>query len=682
VVAAGTTPLAARNEAEAFGPLSVALAHARRLLDTRPALAEQQAREILRAVPDQPDALLILAVAKRRNGDPGASRADLTRLVGLQPRSADAHYELGLTEAALGHAAEAKRALRRATELRPLMSDAWRALGDQHGLAGDMQAADAAYAHQIRTSVTNPALIDAAAALGENRLAVAERLLKDFLKRYPTDVAAMRMLAELATRIGRYQDAQALLERCLELAPSFAPARHNHAVVLYRLGNAARAVEEIDRLLAVEPGDPNYRNLKAAALSQIGDYDRAITLYAGVLAEYPDQPKVWMSYGHGLKTKGRRDKSIAAYRRAIALKPDFGEAWWSLANLKTFRFGPQDAAAMRSQLARPELADDDRLHFHFALGKALEDEGAYDQAFREYAEGNRIRRGQVEYDADEMSDQIRRSMAVFTPEFLARHAGTGCAAADPIFIVGLPRSGSTLIEQILSSHSAVEGTMELPEISAMARVLGGRRRKTDPSLYPEILADLDPARLRAMGEQYLADTRIQRKTARPFFIDKMPHNFLHVGLISLILPNARIIDARRHPMATCFSAFKQHFARGQAFSHDLGELGRYYRDYVALMAHFDQVMPGKIHRVQHEALVDDPESEIRRLLAWCGLDFEAGCLSFHENTRAVRTASSEQVRRPISREGLDHWRHYEPWLGPLAEALGDLAPVHEEYPNA
>ncbi len=661
------------------GSLAVALGHARRLLDSKPSLAVEQAGEILAVIPDNAEARLILGIAQRRAGDPQSARSTLTMLVARRPHWPQAHYELGVTLAAIGDSGPALAAMKRAIQLKPDMSDAWRALGDLHTLAGDTAAADAAYAQSIRHSVTNPVLMEAAAALVDNRLAVAERLLKDFLKRFPTDVAAIRMLAEVAARLGRFADASTLLARCLELAPGFAPARYNYAIALHRQGRSGDALPQIDRLLAEEPGNPAYRNLKAAALSQVGEYEATIALYAGVLRDYPNQPKVWMSYGHALKTAGRQQDGIAAYRESIAQAPGLGEAYWSLANLKTFRFTPTDIGAMRAQLARADLGDDDRLHFHFALGKALEDAGDFARSFTHYAEGNAIRHAQVGYAPEETTERLRRSTALFTRSFLNQRAEAGCLSPDPIFVVGLPRSGSTLIEQILSSHSAVEGTSELPEIGLIARALGDKRRRRDDTNYPELLGELPPQRLRELGEEYLARTRIQRKTDRPFFIDKTPQNFLHLGMIRLILPNAKIIDARRHPLAACFSGFKQHFARGQPFSYDLVALGRYYRDYLAMMAHFDQVAPGIVHRVIYETMVEDTEAEIRRLLAYCGLPFEDSCLRFHETDRAVRTASSEQVRRPIFRDGLDHWRNYEPWLGPLKASLGDAL---DSYPEA
>ncbi|HQP21181.1 MAG TPA: sulfotransferase, partial [Phenylobacterium sp.] len=356
-----------------------------------------------------------------------------------------------------------------------------------------------------------------------------------------------------------------------------------------------------------------------------------------------------------------------------------GEAWWSLANLKTFRFEAGDLAAIRAQLARGDLADEDRFHLEFALGKALEDAGDYGASFAAYAQGNALRRKSLDYDAEETHRAMLRSRALFTPDFLAARAGQGCEAPDPIFILGLPRAGSTLIEQILASHSMIEGTMELPDIPAIAKRLGARKAKDQESAYPEVLAELSAEELRALGEEYLERTRGQRKLGRPLFIDKMPNNFAHVGLIRLILPNAKIIDARRHPLGCCFSGFKQHFARGQGFTYDLTDLGRYYADYVALMAHFDAVAPGRVHRVIYERMVADPESETRALLDYCGLPFEDACLRFYENDRAVRTASSEQVRRPIFTDGLDQWRNFEPWLDPLKAALGS---VLEAYPDA
>jgi tetratricopeptide (TPR) repeat protein len=561
-------------------------------------------------------------------------------------------------------AAEARSILAAA----PGNADAHRLLGAALRRCGEDEAAARAELDAIHASVGDPLLMRAAAALLDDDLAAAEQLLRPRLKQKPTDVAAIRMMAELAARLGRYRDSENLLRRALELAPAWGPARANLATVLYKENRAEEALAELDRLEAAD--EEPHRNLRAAALGRLGAYQEAIALYEAVLERMPGQPKVWMSLGHLRKTVGRGSDSVAAYRRAVALLPGLGEAWWSLANLKTFRFAAADVAAMELALDAPGLADEDRFHLHFALGKAHEDAGEPARAFTDYAEGNRLRRAAIDYDPAEISGHVERSIALFTSEFLAARSGWGCPDRDPIFILGMPRAGSTLIEQILASHPEVEGTMELPDIPALAQRLNGRKRKGDPSLYPECLAELGAEELSAMGEEYLRSTRVQRKTGKPLFIDKMPNNWAHLGLIRLILPNARIVDARRHPLACGFSNFKQHFARGQGFSYDLADMGRYYRDYVALMDHMDSVQPGRIHRVIHEELVDDPEAGIRRLLAALGLPFDPACLAFHENERAVRTASAEQVRRPINREGLESWRAFEPHLGALKEALG------------
>ena len=525
-------------------------------------------------------------------------------------------------------------------------------------------ASQAAIAQGLR----NPRLMQAALALHDNRLDEAEPLLKAHLRDDPFDVSAIRMLAELAARIGRWKDAERLLRRALELAPEFGAARANLATVLYRQNKPADAIAELNHLIVDDPDNPGHSNLKAAALGRIGEFDEALGLYEEVLKLAPRQPKVWMSYGHMLKTVGRTADGVAAYRRALELSPSLGEVWWSLANLKTVKFTADDVAAMETAL-KGDLSDQDRFHLDFALGKALEDTKDYAASFAHYAAGNALRRKGVDYDAGETTAFVDRSIELFTPEFFAARQDVGCPARDPIFVVGLPRAGSTLIEQILSSHSQVEGTSELADIPALVR-RGGE--------YPLHLHETPPDRFRELGEEYLARTRIQRKTDRPLFIDKLPNNWAHVPFIHLILPRAIIIDARRHPLACGFSNFKQHFARGQAFTYDLSDIGRYYADYVRLMRHMDEVLSGRVHRVIHERLIDDTEAEVRALLDACGLDFEEGCLRFFENDRAVRTASSEQVRRPINRDGADVWQAFEPWLQPLKDALG---PVLDAYPE-
>jgi len=665
--------------AQPVGSLDVALAHALDLLEQHPSLALEQATEILKSVPEHPIATLVVGMARRRLRDIPAALAILEPLSREQPHAGAVHYEYGLALGDAGQGEAAVSSLRRAVELSPALPGAWRTLADHLTAMGDTAGADAAYARHIKAATRDPGLLRSAAALCDNDIPLAETLLRAHLREHPTDVAAIRMLAEVAARLGRYADAEGLLARCLELAPGFVEARAHYATVLNRQNRPTEALAHVNQLLAAEPRNPNHRNLKATVLVNIGEYRQAIDLYTGLLAEYPHQAMVWLSFGHVLKTAGRQDESIRAYRRSLELVPNLAVAWWSLANLKTFRFSAADVETMRSQLARTEGSIDDRLHLEFALGKACEDAAQFAASFRHYDEANRLRRSQIHYSAAETTSLVERSRALYTREFFHARAGAGCPARDPVFIVGMPRAGSTLVEQILSSHSLVEGTMELYDMISLARSLDVRGPREQPVQYPDTLAALTPAQLKALGERYLERTRVQRKSSAPYFIDKMPNNFLHTGLILLALPNARVIDVRRHPLGCCFSVFKQHFARGQSFSYSLQDVGRYYRDYVELMAHFDRVLPGRVHRVDYESLVEDSEAEVRALLEYCGLPFEEQCLRFYENERAVRTASSEQVRQPIFRDGLEQWRHYEPWLEPLKTALG---PVLDAYPGA
>ena len=505
-------------------------------------------------------------------------------------------------------------------------------------------------------------------ALNENRLDVAERILKPYLKEDPFDARAIRMLAELAARIGRWGDAENLLRRAVEVAPGFNAAKANLALVLGRTGRPAEALELLDDIFAVDQDDIGVLNLRAATLGKLGDFGEAIELYESLLRKTPKQPRLWLSYGHMLKTVGRQADGVAAYRKALAIQPTLGEAWWSLANLKTVRFDETDIAAMELALKSSRLADADRLHLDFALGKAMHDAGRHKAAFDHYRAANALRLEGQPYNAAKLTHTVDRCIEVFTTQVFGKPGGYD--AADPIFIVGLPRAGSTLVEQILSSHSLVEGTAELPDIPALVNNLGP---------YPVSAMKLGRSEREELGREYLKRAGVQRRTGRPFFIDKLPNNWLYVPFIQLVLPNARIIDARRHPLSCCFSNFRQHFARGQPFTYDLEDLGHYYADYVRLMAHMDSVLPGRMHRVIYERMVDDTEAEVRRLLEHCGLEFEASCLEYYKTERAVRTASSEQVRQPIYRDATDEWRAYEAQLGPLEAALG---PVLDAYPDA
>ena len=646
------------------------------LLQHDPARAKHVAEGLLAADPDLDGARRVIGVAWRLLGDPLKALSFIEPLAGRGEPSAGELHELGLCLGAAGRGAEALATLRRAVGIDPGHAGAWRSLGDQLSAAGEERAAEDAFEKHAALSTRHPELIEAAALLRQDKIAMAEQLTRQVLKKDPSDVAAIRLLASIGIKVGQLEDACNLLERCLELAPGFHLARHAYVVALFRRHELTRALEQVETLLRAEPNNPNYLVLKGTILVRKGDHLQALDLYEHLLRDYPGQSGAHMNYGHTLKTVGRVDDAIREYRTSIGLRPATGEAYWSLANLKTFRFDERDVAAMRAQIV-PEGGDpDDQAHLAFALGKALEDRGEYDESFRFYAHGNAVRRQHHRYDAKINVVNTARQIRTLDRGFFAARRGWGCPAQDPIFIVGLPRAGSTLLEQILASHSQVEGTSELPDIISMSRKLGNKSRKNPSSDYPEILATLSPQRVRELGESYLETTRVQRHGA-PFFIDKMPNNFQHIGLIHLILPNAKIIDARRHPMAGCFSCYKQLFARGQTFTYDLTDLGRYYRDYVALMDHWDAVLPDRVHRVQYEQMVADSETQIRRLLEYCGLEFEEQCLRFYETERAVRTPSSEQVRRPIYREGVEQWRNYEKHLEPLKKALG---PVLERYP--
>ncbi|NIS91245.1 MAG: tetratricopeptide repeat protein [Woeseiaceae bacterium] len=663
---------------EARGSLEVALEHTAKLLESDPVLAAEQAEAILEAIPNHPPARFFRAMAKRLSGDPEAALEELEGLLDAQPKWAAANYEYGVTLGELGRGDDAINALLRAVEFQPEHPEAWRVLADHLMAIGDIEGGDAAYTRHVKCSTRDPILQEAAAAMLGKDVPTAERLLKKHLYDKPTDVPAIRMLAEVAVRCGREEEAERLILRCLELAPGFAAARYMYAMLLHRRNDSPAALVQIEQCLAAESENPSFRNLTAVILSRVGEYERSSAIYARLLDEYPDNSKVWLSYGHVLKTEGRQEDCIDVYRKSLALNPRFGEAYWSLANLKTYRFTDDDLATMHEQLTNPDLEDADRWHLHFALGKAYEDAEDFARSFKHYHQGNAFYRESHPYDPDLNTNRARRLKRDFSRTFFEERKGMGCDAPDPIFILGMPRSGSTLLEQILSCHSAVEGTTELPNMITLAQNLREESDSDDIGMYASALASKSADELLALGEKYVEDTRIHRKTDRPFFIDKMPNNFLHIGLIHLVLPNAKIIDARRHPLGCCFSNFKQFYARGQNFSYNLEDVGSFYYNYVSLMAHFDKVLPGRIHRVYYEDTVADTEKVVRELLDYCGLEYEPECLRFFESQRPVRTASSEQVRQPIYKQGVEQWQNYEEWLDPLKSALG---PVLDEYPD-
>jgi tetratricopeptide (TPR) repeat protein len=592
-------------------------------------------------------------------------------------------YDLGLTCAAMGDRAGAIAALRQAVAARPGMSGAWQKLAELLAQAGDGAGAAAARACGADTAQQDSEALRAKPSAGkleaaerqlaqrirENPPQEAGRLLRQHLRDTPADAAALRILAEIGTGQKQYPAAELLLERALDLAPHYIKARRDLVGVLMAQGKNVQAMPHIRRLQSEEPRELAHRVVLALALSNIGEFDKSLPIYDSAKKEITRDPKLLINYAYALRYAGRRAESVQACRACLAIHPGMGQAWWSLANLKNERFTPDDLAAMRGALAGGGISTEDRYSLHYALAAALEQTGEHAESFAHYASGAALKRAEQGHDAQNWRHEMRRSMAFFTEARLAALSAQGCADPAPIFILGMPRAGSTLIEQILASHSAVEGTQELPEIGAIVRDIGRSFLLGPGSAYPERLAALAPGEIAAFGARFIERTRIYRRTAKPFFIDKMPANWAYAGLILSILPNAKIIDARRHPMASCFSSFKQLFASGAGYSYDLTDLGCYYNDYLDMMAHLGAAAPGRIHRVLYEDMVEDTETEIRRLLAYCGLPFEPACLRFWESARAVATPSSEQVRQPIFRQGLEQWRHYEPWLGPLQKAL-------------
>ena len=521
----------------------------------------------------------------------------------------------------------------------------------------------AAAALRNRRPLKDARLKEAANALKSGEYANAERLLSAWLERRPEDAQALHLLGETALKLGRKERAEALLARCVAAAPGYQAGRFAYASTLYQMNRLDAAVVQLDTLLAADPRNVLFLDLKAAVLTAMGRHHDSMLCRRQLAEDHPNSPELWVKYGKALRSLGDRDAAIAALDRAVALEPGCGSAWWTLADLKTRRFSEAEMAAMERALATAEK--DDRMYVHFALGKAYADVENFAKSFDHYARGNAMKRLTVSYDAGWLSNEAAKIRELFTRDFLAARAGGGCRSAEPVFVVGLQRAGSTLVEQILGSHSAIEATAELPDVTLMAERLAG-----GGSPYPQVLATLDAEALRSLGESYLETTRFRRPRRLPRFVDKNPYNFLHLGLLQLILPEAKIVDVRRHPLACCWSNFCAHYEMGALFAYRLAEIGRAYADYVDVMAHFEAVLPGRVHRLIYEELVADPEKEIRRLLAHLDLPFEEACLAFHANTRAMNSVSSEQVRRPIYRESLEQWRHYEPWLAPLKSALG------------
>jgi len=645
----------------------------RGLLDRKQfAAASQAAEEALAAEPESRDLLYVLAVSQRYMNRVPEALATLERLQRLHPDYPRLYQERGHCHIALRAADQAIEAFDRAVTLNPSLPASWKALVMLYRMTG--RSDESKYAAEQAAKLANlpPAIVTAYSMFADGEIAQSEELVRQYLLTHGDHIEGMRLLAQIGVRLDILDDAELLLQSVLERVPDYHAARYEYAVVLMLRHKHVEARQQMEQLLRLDSKNRFYRTTYATICAGLGDFERALPLYRKLLVEAPHDADLHLSMAHALKTLGRQEEAVKSYRAATAERPAYGDPWWSLANLKTFRFTSEELARMRAEEATPRIRSVDRFHLCFALGKALEDRGEFAESFAYYARGNALKKAECRYKPGITERNTRLQKAVCTPELFAARAHFGCDSAAPIFILGLPRSGSTLIEQILASHSQVEGTMELAEIPRLVGELEGREIAGAEPRYPAVLAELAAEDARRFGEGYLAAAAAYR-AGKPRFIDKMPNNFRHIGLIHLILPNAKIIDARRGAMACCFSNFKQLFAAGQQFTYSFEDIARYYRTYLELMAHWDQVLPGKVLHVQHEQLVGGLEPQVRRMLEFCGLEFEPACLEFHKTARRVHTASSEQVRRPINTEGLEQWRHFEPWLGPLREALGDLA---------
>ena len=641
------------------------------------AAALNAAQTLLARVPENRDVLYMIAVCQRWLKNIPEALATLDRLAAIHPNFSRLYQERGHCYVALRDAPHAIEAFLNAVNINPALPASWSMLQSLYKMTGQAVNAETAAAHVATLAKLPGEIVTATAMFSDGELAPAEAIVRAYLLKHGNHVEAMRLLARIGLAHDVLDDADILLEAVLQLAPDYRAARYDYAIALLRRHKHAQAIAELDKLLAVEPDNRAYRISHATANVGLGDHEKALEAYRHLVvdASLPVQAgELHLSIAHSLKALGRQPEAIQAYRNAAAARPGYGDAYWSLANLKTYRFTPEEIASMRAAVEAPATAAVDRFHLCFALAKALEDSGEFAESFRYYERGNALKRSQSSYSPGPVERNTRLQKQICTREFFESRRGVGSALPDPIFIVGLPRSGSTLLEQILASHSQVEGTMELADIPRMVLELQGREAEGGNPRYPAVLKDLTPQDFLRLGEKYIADTRVYR-SGKPRFIDKMPNNFRHLGLIHLILPNAKIIDARRNAMACCFSNFKQLFASGQEFTYGLEDIGRYYRTYLELMAHWDEALPGKVLHVEHEEVVDNLEANVRRILDFCGLDFEASCVEFYKTERSIRTASSEQVRRPIYKEGLDQWRHFEPWLGPLQDVLAGGGPT-------
>lgn len=612
----------------------------------------------------------LIAVAQRYAKTLPLALTSINELLKLENKHSRANQEKGFIYLALNETTLAKKSFEKAVELNPSLVASWQALIQLYRDENQQNNIQKAANHLEKLKKLPPALLAVTELMHEGKLLKAEQICRHFLQNNKRHVDGMCMLAEIGIELKIYDDAEFLLASALELEPNHIHARSLYLNLLIRLGKYKVAAQQVEPLLIAQPDNLSFKIAKASALTGLGEIEQAISLFEQVVAENDQVPGFHLQLGHALKTKGEIEKAISSYQKAYQLSPSYGDAFWSLANTKTYRFSDSEIAQMQTQQNNEDLALLDSIQLHFATGKAFEDRKDYDQAFKSYQKGNELQHAHNGFDITKFEQQVAEQIKYCTPELFKNRGNLGLNVPDPIFILGLPRAGSTLLEQILASHSQVDGTMELHNILGLASRLRGRSKSQndEEAQYPKNLAEINPEYFKRFGQQFIDETQVYREKA-PLFIDKMPNNFIHIGLIRLILPNAKIIDARRSPMACCFSGFKQLFAEGQDFSYNLEDIGRYYQAYLKIMAHWDAVLPGHVLTVNHEDVVDDLETQVRRMLDFVGLEFEQSCVDFHKTKRNIKTPSSEQVRQPIYKSATEQWRYFEPYLGPLKKVL-------------
>ena len=625
---------------------------------------------ILKDHPDNIDALYLASVSSRYLKKFDDSKKYIELLLFNAPDMGRAYQELGHINRDMGNEEKAAINYRQACELNPALLSSWNLLHQYFIKNNNQPAADHAQKQIEKLQSLPPALLYIDQILNEGRLGLAERQCRAFLKKNPTHTYAMSLLSEIANRLGYFDDAEFLLEKAVEFKPHDGDLRMQYAAVLRKKQKFAKTMEQVNILCDQYPDNPIYQAQKASEIMQNGDHKQAIEMFDNILGKNPYNFSTHTSKGHAQKTLGKTDQAISSYQNAYRIKPDHGEAFFSLSNLKTYSFTSDELNSMRDQAKRVDLSLRDKAYFHFALAQGCEAIGEFDEAFFHLQQGNKIKNDQSKYSIERMDVELQAQIDVCDEKFFQNLGGGGYPTKDPIFILGLPRAGSTLIEQILASHSMIDGTLELPNILSIAQSLRGDDIYGKLGNYPKSMSSLTQKQREDFGKKFIEDTRMHRKDA-PMFTDKMPNNFRHIGLIHLIMPNAKIIDARRYPLDCCFSMFKQLFAQGQEFSYGLAEAGSYYKSYVKLMDHWDKVLPNKILRVNNEDVIEDLEGQVKRMLDFLDLPFEEECISFYETDRSVRTASSEQVRQPINKKGMGRWKPYAKNLKPFLESIGE-----------